>query len=608
MNKTSIILPIIISICIGTAVAQKKADILFSHDLHSQLDNVARASTVIEAERHNNPNLFLFDGGDISMGTIYQMVYRTEAAELRTLGLVGYDVTTLGNHEFDYGSDGLHDMLESAKNSGDRLPKIVLCNADWNNSVKDALIIKQALDDYGATPYTIIEKGGVRIAVFGIFGKDALFCAPTCQVTFADPIESAKKTVAEIKAKEKADMIVCVSHSGTNKKSSKSEDELLAEKVPDIDLIVSGHSHTTLPEPITHGNTFVVSCGAYSANLGHIVLTQKGDGRWKVETYELLPITKDITPNKAVVAKLAEFSAYIDKTELVAYGLKSNEVIAQNTDTLDVHETGYVIADAMKKAIEDLEVSSENDVINGYGHPIDVTAVAHGLTRGSYEKGPLTVKEIFESYSLGIGPDKKTGYPIVSMFITGKDLKSLCELDASLSPFVNTVNLYFSGYEFTYNPHRLILDKVEYGMLKNADGSLTPIDSQKLYRIATDIYTATMMSGIESMTKGLIKRIPRDANGTPVSDFKKGIVYTKDGELKGWYAAMYALKEAGTISGYKGIRARVKLTDASWNPVKIFSHPSKFARIIYTVIILIILLIVGIISFKKSKRNKKTNK
>src|SRR5574344_1556295 len=99
MNKTSIILPIIISICIGTAVAQKKADILFSHDLHSQLDNVARASTVIEAERHNNPNLFLFDGGDISMGTIYQMVYRTEAAELRTLGLVGYDVTTLGNQD-----------------------------------------------------------------------------------------------------------------------------------------------------------------------------------------------------------------------------------------------------------------------------------------------------------------------------------------------------------------------------------------------------------------------------------------------------------------------------------------------------------------------------
>ena len=601
MNKTQTAIILSSCICIGTAAA-KTADIMFSHDIHSQLDAVARASTLIEAERAKNPNLFLFDGGDISMGTIYQMVYRSEAAELRTLGLIGTDVTTLGNHEFDYGSDGLHDMLESAKNSGDVIPKLVLCNADWATSPKEAQVIKQALADYGSSSYTIVEKGGVRIAVFGVFGKDALFCAPTCQIVFADPIESAKKTVAEIKAKEKVDMIVCVSHSGTSKHKSKSEDEQLAEKVPDIDLIISGHSHTEFSEPKVHGNCIVASCGAYSVNVGHIILSQKENGRWTIEKYELLPVTNETEPNQKVVNKLAEFTTFVDKGELASYGLKSDEVIAQNDETLSIHETGFVIADGMRKAITDLEISTENDATTGYGKPVDITAVAHGLTRGSYDAGPLTVKQVFQSYSLGIGPDKQTGYPIVSLFVSGKDFKSLCELDASLSPFVSTVNLYFSGARFTYNPHRLILDKVEFAEMKNADGSFSPVDEKKLYRIATDIYTLTMMSGIESMTKGLIKIIPRDSNGNQVTDFTKAIVYTKRGELKGWYAVAYMLKGKGALSGYKGMREQEKIADRSWKPAKFFSEPSKFAKIVYSLIAAIVIIIVGCISIKKAKK------
>ena len=110
---------------------------------------------------------------------------------------------------------------------------------------------------------------------------------------FEDPIEASKKTVEEIKKNEDVDMIACVSHSGTVEDEDKSEDEILAKNVPDIDLIISGHTHTQLDEPIRHGDTYIVSCGEYGRNLGTISMTQKDDGRWDVDTYELIPVTDD---------------------------------------------------------------------------------------------------------------------------------------------------------------------------------------------------------------------------------------------------------------------------------------------------------------------------
>jgi len=593
--------------------AQKTADIMFTHDVHSQLDIEARAVTLIKQEREKNPDIFVFDAGDFSMGTLYQMLYKTEAVELRTMGMAGVDVTTLGNHEFDFGSNGLHDMLESAKNSGDKIPQIVFGNADWSNSKKSALVVKSALEDYGAKDYTVVQKGEIKIAVFGIFGSDALFCAPNCEVAIANQIESAKKIVTEIKAKENVDMIVCVSHSGTNKKSSKSEDENLAKKVPEIDLIVSGHTHTTLSSPIVHGNTYVVSCGAYSANLGHITLTQKSNGRWQLEKYELLPITENILQDAEVVAKLNNFSKEIDSKCLSKYELKSNEVLANNKDNLLQTDMGYVMADAMRKAAQDLEVKGENADIIGYGKPIDFVVIPSGCIRGIYKKGDVTVKDVFESFSLGTGADGLPGYPLVCEWATGKDLKSVAELDASLSPMMDTVLLYFSRMAFKYNPYRLILNKVVDGMIVNDDGTFSSLEDDKLYRVVLDSYTAQMMGSVVNITKGLVNITTRDMNGNPVTDINKIIIPTKDGELKGWYAIAYGLKQAKEISGYEGSRDKMKIEESSMSPAKIFSHPSYAAKIIYFIILILILIIVlvvvlCVVAHKKHSKKIKSSK
>ena len=129
-----------------------------------------------KSKNSENPNGLILDAGDFSMGTLIQTVYEEEAAELRMLGDLGCDVTTLGNHEYDYRSAGLASMFKTAVNSGDRLPSMVLCNVDWESMNKKGITketqqIKDAFDYYGVKDYVVVKKGDVKTAVFGVFER-----------------------------------------------------------------------------------------------------------------------------------------------------------------------------------------------------------------------------------------------------------------------------------------------------------------------------------------------------------------------------------------------------------------------------------------------------
>ena len=342
-------LPFVMNIPAEAAEKSKQLDVLFTHDTHSHLNSFstivdgeqkevggfAKLKTLIDERKKENPDTLILDGGDFSMGTLIQTVYDTEAAELRMLGYLGCDVSTLGNHEFDYRSKGLADMLTAAKDSGETVPSLVVCNVDWDSMEKNGLSegqkqIQSAFENYGVKDYVVVQKGDVKIAVVGVFGVDALKCAPTCELLFKDPVESVKKTVEEIKKNETVDMIACVSHSGTWEDEKKSEDEILAKEVPDLDLIISGHTHTELKEPIQHGNTYIVSCGEYARNLGSLSMTQKQDGRWEMTSYELIPVSEDIEPDQATQERIDALMDTVDTNYLTNFGYTRDEVLAEN--------------------------------------------------------------------------------------------------------------------------------------------------------------------------------------------------------------------------------------------------------------------------------------
>ena len=140
-------LMLMIGLCGGNVLADtepKQVDVMFLHDTHSHLNEFAtvengeslvlggfaKIKTLINEQKEKNPETLLLDAGDFSMGTLIQVVFEEEASEIRMLGDLGMDVTTLGNHEFDYKAEGLANMLNSAVASGDVLPEMVVCNVD----------------------------------------------------------------------------------------------------------------------------------------------------------------------------------------------------------------------------------------------------------------------------------------------------------------------------------------------------------------------------------------------------------------------------------------------------------------------------------------------
>lgn len=623
-------------VCAQDAAPGTAVDIVFTHDTHSHLNTFttmvdgletelggfARMNTLIEAQRAQNPDTLVIDGGDFSMGTLIQTVFETQAAELRMLGYLGCDVTTLGNHEFDYRSKGLANMLTSAQASGDAVPAMVVCNVDWDTMEAEGLTegqqrLKDAFAAYGVSDYTVLEKGDVDIAVVGVFGKDALACAPTCELKFEDPIEAVKQTVADIKANEDVDMIVCVSHSGTWEDESKSEDELLAKAVPDLDLILSGHTHTELEKPIQHGSTYVVSCGEYGKNLGELTLTQQADGRWAMSAYELIPITSDIAVHAATQQTIDSFMDTVDTDYLARFGYTKDQVLAENDivfstqkDLENIHEEhnlGDIIADAYVYAVEN---AADYD-----GVPVDLAVVPSGTVRDTYARGDITVEQVFNSFSLGIGADGVPGYPLISVYLTGREIRTAAEIDASVSDFMTTARLYCSGLNFTYNPHRLLLNKVTDVCLED-DGQRVALEDDKLYRIVADLYSGQMLSAVTDMSYGILSIVPKYADGTPITDFEDVIITENGRELKAWdsiarYMASFADTDGDGIANvpayYSTTHGR-KLVDTSRSPLALLKNPNKFtavyAGLLAVAVLLIVLVVLLIRKLVKKARHR----
>ena len=634
----TMLLPFVMNIPAEAAEKSKQLDVLFTHDTHSHLNSFstivdgeqkevggfAKLKTLIDERKKENPDTLILDGGDFSMGTLIQTVYDTEAAELRMLGYLGCDVSTFGNHEYDYRSKGLADMLTAAKNSGETVPSLVVCNVDWASMEMNGLSegqkqIQSAFENYGVKDYVVVQKGDVKIAVVGVFGVDALKCAPTCELLFKDPVESVKKTVEEIKKNEKVDMIACVSHSGTWEDEKKSEDESLAKEVPDLDLIISGHTHTELKEPIQHGNTYIVSCGEYARNLGSLSMTQKQDGRWEMTSYELIPVSEDIEPDQATQERIDALMDTVDTNYLTNFGYTRDEVLAENDvefNSLEEMETkheelnlGDIMSDSYIYSVEHSEDYN--------GMPVDVAVVPSGCVRDTYTKGNITVEDVYNSFSLGIGKDGLAGYPLIDVYLTGKELKLAAEVDASVSDFMTTARLYCSGLNFTFNPHRMILNKVTDCYLTREDGERIEIQDDQLYRVVTDLYTGQMLGSVMEMSYGLLKIEPKDKDGNPIENLEDQAIMEGDKELKAWDAIARYMKSFDDTDGngisnvpeyYETTHGR-KVVDESRNVIDLVKNPNKFSvmivGIVLVLILIIILLVVLIRKLIKKRRRKK---
>lgn len=234
-----------IFVCLLTvvAVAQKKQlVILHTNDTHSCVmplnPNLAdsalagrggflRRMALIEDERANTPGLLLIDSGDFSQGSPYYNFYKGEV-EVELMNRMGYDVATIGNHEFDFGLENMARIFRMAK-----FP-IVCANYDFTGTSVEGLV----------KPYTIIKRNGLKIGLFGLSPqpKGLVDTTKFVGVKYLDPVETARRMAALLKTKKKCDVVICVSHLGWE--NEELTDQMLVPATRDIDIVLGGHSHT----------------------------------------------------------------------------------------------------------------------------------------------------------------------------------------------------------------------------------------------------------------------------------------------------------------------------------------------------------------------------
>lgn len=612
------------------------ADIVFTHDLHSYIDPVqvnengvlvekggfARIKTIIDSVKKQNENTFVLDGGDFSMGTLYQSVFSEKALELRLLGLMGYQATTIGNHEFDYRSDGLAKMLDAAKASNDPLPIIVQSNINWEASQGEYTeMLHKSMENYGVKKYAIIQAGDLKAAVFGLMGKEAASYAPTSGLIFDDIVESSKEIVNEIKKNENVDLIIALSHSGTNSDSKSSEDEILAKEVPEIDVIISGHSHTYMDNPILIGDTAVVSAGEYGRFVGNLKLSKKENNRWKVDLFTPIPVDESIEPDPDLQKTIDHYRESLN-SYIQLFGFDSyDQIIARNPYPFDSVQALYKdpVDNPLGNLISDSYVYEIKKVEGENYIPVDVAIVPVGIIRSTLNQGDIHVRDAYEILSLGIGEDGISGYPLINVYLTGAELRMVAEIDASLSDLMSGTKLYWSGLYSEFNPHRMILNRVVDVKLIGEDGSLKDLDDKKLYRVVAGLYSGQMLGAVESMSKGLLQLKPKDKDGNPLEGFSSVIIKNQSGmEVKEWYAFADYLSSFEKTDGISTIPAKYsksegrKVINDSTDLKDILRNPSapflKVAGILLLAILIIVLIIILLVKLIRRITRKQSNK
>lgn len=253
----------------------KKLTILHTNDVHSHIDafpenhpkypgmgGVVQRAKLIEQIIKENPNVLLLDAGDSFQGTPYYNYYGGEL-EFKLMSKMGYGATTIGNHEFDNGIDGLAVQMQHAKF------QILSANYDFKNTIMHPFV----------KPYHIFIKGGIKVGVFGLGVELAGLVDKKMykETAYLDPVEMSTEMVRILKKVEKCDLIICLSHLGYAYKNEPNKicDIKLAELTQGIDLIIGGHTHTFLDKPVIVKNAIdkevlINQVGCFGINLGRI--------------------------------------------------------------------------------------------------------------------------------------------------------------------------------------------------------------------------------------------------------------------------------------------------------------------------------------------------
>ncbi|WP_095211223.1 bifunctional metallophosphatase/5'-nucleotidase [Endozoicomonas ascidiicola] len=566
------------------------------------IGGVARLATLIDERRNalGDQPVLLLDGGDISQGTLFHTLYRKHAPELRLMKQLGYDAITLGNHEFDFRSDGVSMMLEAAKNHLDELPPILSSNLTLPEAQK------HLQEDGTILPWMIIEKNGVRFGLFGLMGRDAAeVLAPDHNPSvFADQIATAKEMVKLLRDEQKADVVLLMSHSGVIKMEDGSwggEEVEYARQVSGIDVIVGGHSHTPLFEPIMENGTAIVQAGSDTRFLGELNLVVSDTGDVRVKQYQLHKIDDSTVGKSAVTDQVDRFKTLINQ-EVMTGDFSFDQPLVQTPETLTRdyadHALGNLVADAIR-----------------YASGSDIALTTNSLIRDDMmagESGIQSVSDIFRLQPLGVGPDDQPGYPLMKVWMTAQEIRGLMEV-MSFAWQVKGDDYFprFSGLRFTYNSLRPPLDRITSIELGSEETGYEPLDlsdETRLYSFSATSYVGGFAWTISDLSYGLVNIVPKDRDGNPVVDLNDSIIdkYPLTSgvqEYKNWQAQVNFFAQLPDVNGdgisdivlEEGITSSRMQSVSSMKPADLVANATAIVWVCWGVVLLLAILLLALV-------------
>ena len=565
-----IIIAIFLTVALALAAQEeKKLTILHTNDFHSHLqgyapesaytpgvaDNdptiggMARIAGIIEEVRNENPgSALVVDAGDCLMGTLFQALEPETGFQHALMKKAGYDVVAMGNHDFDFGPEAFAGILRKASQRGE-IPLILTGNAitDPDDPADDAF--EALISDGLIKPYTVKEINGIRIGLFSLIGKDADESAPYAPpVTFGKIIPAAKKLVRNLK-KEGCDVIICLSHSGIRKDDKgewTGEDVKLASKVKGIDLIISGHTHTLLKEPLVVNAVPIVAVGDNGRFVGRID-ARVINGSLKLEKYEAIPVDDRTTALDEIQSEIVLQQQKINEAILNPIGMTYTMPVAIAPYTVSYDEYGKAADSNLGVLVAD----AIYNYVNQEGPGTDIAIVAAGVLRDPIQPGVQSVADIFRVMSLGSGNDNVPGYSLSKMWVTGKELRNITEILLFTSATASSNYPYYSHLRIEYDPEGGLFNKVRKIEITDRLGNVKEVntdkDDPKLYSIVANSYMADNLGLVKKKTFGLIKVEPKDSNGNIVTEMDDFVMDFNDAqpgiqEGKEWIALLKYLQ------------------------------------------------------------------
>jgi 5'-nucleotidase/UDP-sugar diphosphatase len=369
-------------------------------------------------------------------------------------------------------------------------------------------------------PKLVKTVGGIKVGIFGLLGANAVQVTPQASpLTFEAIDTAATRMVAELRDVDQVDLVIALSHSGIDHEG-KGEDAALAAAVPGIDVIVSGHTHDTLAQPVRVGQTLIVTAGSYTGYLGELELTvtpaaAPGEqASVAVDGYTLQDIDDRIPGDATTQAAIDGIITGLDSAALGPRGLGYRQLVARTGGDLLLPfsaeaPVGNLVSDAYRAVVSSLQPSA----------PPAIAAEADGQLRSTILKGKtgeIWFADLFRVLPIGIGPDQVPGYPLVSYYLNARDLRAGLELGGAPELAGNDVFLQLSGLQVEYDRSQPPFQRVSRLALVTSSGAQTLdlTDTTHCYQIVTTNYLAGLLGLVRTLTGGLLAVDAKDADCT----------------------------------------------------------------------------------------------